>query len=75
MRFPSCPSTWATSAWISPYRTTFRQHLSARVRTDCYDSTSLSNRRKFDAYELLNMKLQKMIVARDPFRVDVHLDL
>jgi len=39
-----------------------------------YDSTSKANRRRFDAHELLNMKLRKLLVSRDSFRLDAHLD-
>ena len=42
---------------------------------EIYDSTSKSNRRRFDSYEVLNVKLRKVLLAQSDYRLDLYVEV
>lgn len=46
-------------------------HLAGKI----YDSSSLSGRNEFDSYEILNMKINKVLVKNDHYSLNAYLDL
>jgi len=46
-------------------------HLSGEI----YDSSSKSGRKKFDAYETLNLKAKKMLCQNENYQLDLFADL
>ncbi len=53
----------------------FSAALYLHVSGSIYDSDSRSGRQQFDAYEVLNMKLTKVLIQNDAHYLDLHLDL
>ena len=46
-------------------------HLAGSI----YDSTSQSNRQKYDPYQTLNVHAEKVLVRKDAYKLDLYADL
>jgi outer membrane receptor protein involved in Fe transport len=60
-----------TVNWPLDFRMTAYLHVHGRI----YDSTSKTNRRQFDSYEVLNFSIQKPLFKSRANRIDVYLKL
>jgi iron complex outermembrane recepter protein len=74
-QIPFVPENMGNVGVILDLPKNFTAALYVHVSGAIYDSDSMSNRQKFDPYEVLNMKFTKVLTQTDSHYLDLHLDL
>lgn len=75
VEIPFVPENMGNVGIIVELPKNFTATLFMHVAGSIYDSDSRSGRKKFDPYEVLNMKLTKILVQNESRYLDLHLDL
>jgi iron complex outermembrane recepter protein len=73
-QIPFVPESMGNVGVILDFPKNFSAALHVHVSGAIYDSDSKSGRQKFDPYEVLNMKLTKVLTQTDARYLDLHLD-
>jgi iron complex outermembrane recepter protein len=73
-QIPFVPKNMGNVGVIVEFPKNFTAALFMHVAGAIYDSDSLSGRQKFDPYEVLNMKLTKVLTQTNSNYLDLHLD-
>lgn len=75
VEIPFVPEHMGNVGVIVEFPKNFTAALYVHVAGAIYDSDSKSTRTEFDPYEVLNMKLTKVLTQSDKHYLDLHLDL
>ncbi|HQN18718.1 MAG TPA: TonB-dependent receptor [Syntrophobacteraceae bacterium] len=75
VEIPFVPAQMGNVGVIVEFPKNFTGSLYVHIAGTIYDSDSRSTRVKFDPYEVLNMKLTKVLTQTDKHYLDLHLDL
>lgn len=75
VEIPFVPESMGNIGVIVEFPKNFTAALYLHIAGSIYDSDSKSGRTKFDPYEVLNMKVTKVLTQTDKHYLDLHLDL